>query len=109
MTDPALFKRWKVSEALLKRAHAALPHPEKKDEEQFRALEGEFIEYLEHNEHELALDMVQQLGELVLPRGGFWKDLIRAAEYMELSQRVPYFQQKYHESLSRLTGNENGA
>ena len=51
MADVALVKRWKISEALLKRAHRALPRPDKNAEEQFRALEKEFLEYLEHNEH----------------------------------------------------------
>lgn len=109
MPDAALFKRWKVSQTLLSRAFDALPRPEKKEEEQFHALEGEFREYLDHNEHELALDMIQELGELVRPRGGFWKDLIRAAENMELPQRAPYFQKKYQEALSRLSGNEKEA
>lgn len=107
MTDAALFKRWKVSEALLRRAHDALPRLA--GGESFQSLEKEFFGYLEHNEHELALDMLQELGELVQARGGFWKDLVRAAENMELPQRVPYFKKKYHEALSRLSGNEEKA
>lgn len=97
----ALWKRWKVSEALLRSAHRALPR-EKEKEERFRFLEREFLEYLEHNEHELALDMMQELGELSAPRGGFWKDLIRAAENMELHHRVPYLQRQFDEALARL-------
>lgn len=92
-----------ISAALLRQAHRALPRPTK-DEARFAHLEKEFFEYLDHNEHELALDMLQELGELAEPRGGFWKDLIRAAENMELPKRVPHFQQKYHEALSRLAG-----
>jgi hypothetical protein len=102
MADVALVKRWKVSEALLKRAHRALPRPDKTTEEQFRVLEKELLEHLKHNEHELALDMLQEAGDLVAPRGGFWKDLIRAAENMGLARRIPYFESKYHEALSRL-------
>ena len=105
MANVALIKRWKVSEALLKRAHRALPSPEKKEENRFHALEKDFFSYLNHNEHELALDMLQELGEVVSPLGGFWKDLIRASENMELPKRVPYFQNKYDEALSRLKGN----
>ncbi len=102
MADVALVKRWKISEALLKRAHRALPRPDKNAEEQFRVFEKEFLEYLEHNELELALDMLQEAGDLVAPRVGFWKDLIRAAENMGLTKRIPYFETKFHEALSRL-------
>lgn len=102
MANVTQVKRWKISETLLKRAHQVLPRPGKKEEEQFCALEKEFFEYLEHNEHELALDMLQELGELVVPRGGFWKDLIRAAENMDLASRRPYFEKMFREALERL-------
>ena len=102
MTDVALLKRWKVSETLLKRAHRALPRPEQKAEQQFRSLERQFLEYLEHNEHELALNVLQEIGEVVAPRGGFWKDLVRASENMGLWKRIPHFETKFHEALSRL-------
>jgi len=46
--------------------------------------------------------MLQELGEIVAPRGGFWKDLIRAAENLGLSKRLPYFEEKFREALSRL-------
>jgi hypothetical protein len=102
MADAALFKRWKISEALLKRAHRALPRPTQEQQERFADLETEFEEYLEHNEHELALNKLEELGELVSPRGGFWKDLMRAAENMEQLQRVTYLEKKFHEALSCL-------
>ena len=102
MADVALFKRWKISEALLNRAHRALPRPDKSAEDQFGALEKQFFEYLTHNEHELALDMLQEAGDLVAPRGGFWKDLIRAAENMGLSKRIPYFESRFQDALSQL-------
>jgi hypothetical protein len=101
MADIALIKQWKVSEAILKRAHRALPQPDKNAEAQFRILEKKFLAYLQHNEQELALDMIQELGDLVAPRGGFWKDLIRAAENMRLTKRVPYFESKFDEAISR--------
>jgi len=99
LNQQALWKRWKISETLLKRAHCALPRPAVKAEEQFRALEKALLEYLEHNEHELALDMLQEMGEVVAPRGGFWKDLVRAAENMGLSNRIPYFESKFQQAL----------
>ena len=98
----ALIKRWKISETLLKRAHEALPRLNS-ESERGAALEKEFTEYLQHNEHELALDALEELGGLTAPRGGFWKDLIRAAENMELTHRIPRFQQKFNEAIARLS------
>jgi len=97
-----LWKRWKINETLLKRAHAALPSPDTNAKEQFRALEKALLEYLEHNEHELALDKLEEMAGLVEPRGGFWKDLIRVAENMNLLNRIPYFESKFQQALSRL-------
>jgi len=57
---------------------------------------------LEHNEHELALDTLGDMGELVAPRGGFWKDLIRAAENMALRNRIAYLETKFQQSHSHL-------
>ena len=98
--NAALVKRWKISETLLKRAHSALPRPEN-DDPTFLELERQFTEYVEHNEHELALDTLEDLGDLVAPRGGFWKDLMRAAENMTLLDRIPKLQKKFDEALAR--------
>lgn len=98
--NAALFKRWKISETLLQQADAALPRPENADSA-FEGLETQFTEYMEHNEHGLALDTLVELGDLVVPRGGFWKDLIRAAENMELSDRIPELQKRFDETPAR--------
>ena len=98
--NAALFKRWKISETLLRRAHAALPRPENADST-FVGFESQFTEYLEHNEHGLAFDTLIALGDLVAPRGGFWKDLMRAAENMELLDRIPELQKRFDGALAR--------
>lgn len=98
--DAALFKRRKISETLLTRARAALPRLIDEDV-QFSELEKEFQESLERNEHELALDALEEMGDLVESRGGFWKDLIRVAENMELVHRIPNLQKKFDEALLR--------
>jgi hypothetical protein len=103
MSDVELFKRRKISEALLKSAHRALPQPTREQQGRFDALEKDFEEHLNHNKHELALDKLQELGELASPRGGFWKDLIRAAENMLLVNRIPHLEKKFNEALSRLS------
>lgn len=95
-----LFKRWKISETLLKRAYTALPRPENVDST-FAGLESQFTEYMEHNEHGLAFDTLIELGDLVVPRGGFWKDLMRAAENMKLPERIPELQTRFDEALAR--------
>jgi hypothetical protein len=98
--NPALIKRWKVSETLLKRAHAALPRP-RDDDPTFCDLERQFTEYVEHNEYGLALDAWEELGDLVEPRGGFWKDLMRAAENMTQFDRIPKLQKKFENAHAR--------
>ena len=95
-----LLKRWKTSDTLLKRAYAALPRPPQEGAH-FSALELAFKEYLYHNEHGLALDVLEELGNLTTPRGGFWKDLMRAAENMELLNRIPPLREKFHQSRSQ--------
>jgi len=103
--NAALFKRWKISETLLKQAHAALPQPENADSA-YVGLETQFTDYMEHNEHGLALDTLVELGDLVVPRGGFWKDLIRAAENMDLPDRIPELQKRFDETPARKRNTE---
>ena len=98
--NAALFKQWKISETLLRRAHAAMPRPEN-DNPTFIVLEKQFTEYLEHNELELALDTLEELGDLVSPRGGFWKDLMRAAENLTLLDRIPELQKRFDDAIAR--------
>ena len=100
MRDPQSLKRWKVSQTLLRRAHDALPRLAENPKSSL--LERTSFEYLENNEFGLALDVLEELGELALPRGGFWKDMIRAAENMELADRVPRFQKKFDQALLSL-------
>jgi hypothetical protein len=103
MVDINLIKRWKISETLLKQAHRLLPTPSSSAEKQFQALEKEFLSCIDNNEHEFALDKLEELGELVSPRGGFWKYLILAAENLDLHKRIPYFQKKFEEAITRMS------
>jgi hypothetical protein len=54
----------------------------------------QYHEFLEHNELELALDILEELGHLISARGGFWRDLERAAENMGLADRLLAFREK---------------
>jgi hypothetical protein len=95
MADPELIKRWKITETLLRRARHALP--EKPHGEQ-AALLARYQEYLDHNELELALDALEELGHLLSAHGGFWRDLERAAENMGLSDRLPALRKAFSDA-----------
>lgn len=64
-------------------------------------MDNSFSEMLENNEHELALDVLEELGLICLPRGGFWRILERAALNMGLEDRVTRFRSEFYRSLER--------
>jgi hypothetical protein len=96
MSDAKLAKNWKVTETLLERARHALPAHH---EQEYAALLTQYREFLEHNELELALDILEELGHLISARGGFWRDLERAAENMGLTGRLPALRKAFSEAL----------
>jgi len=102
MTNPKLHKKWQVARANLRHALNAVPDPEPDQKVEFDLFLQRHKEYLEHNELELALDMLVELGLLVQCRGGFWKDLERAAKTMELQNRIPFFRKQFSIALDRL-------
>lgn len=104
MTDASLQKRWKVTEVLLERAKRALPTPAKAQEKDYAALLAQYQQFLDHNELELALDMLEELGDLAPCRGGYWRDLARAAENMGLKERVPELERRFREVLDQASG-----
>jgi hypothetical protein len=96
MAGAELLKSWKITEALLERARNALPAHHEQDR---AALLAQYQEFLQHNEFELALDRLAELGHLVSARGGFWRDLERAAENMDLVDRLPALRKAFSEAL----------
>lgn len=98
MADLKQIKRWKVIETLLERARRALPDFPADHERECAALLAEYREFLEHNELGLAFDTLEQLGRLVPARGGFWRDLERAAEIMGLADRLPALRKAFVEA-----------
>ncbi|GLH78308.1 hypothetical protein SSBR45G_32170 [Bradyrhizobium sp. SSBR45G] len=88
MVTPDQAAHWIAVRALLGRAQAALPAPPLRHVQACAKLYEAFAEYLEHNELGLALDALMDLGHLTAPRGGFWRDLERAAEMMNLNNRL---------------------
>ncbi|CCD99695.1 hypothetical protein BRAS3809_2920001 [Bradyrhizobium sp. STM 3809] len=95
MGHPDQAARWTAVKALLGRSQAALPAPPLRYVQACAKLYGDFAEYLEHNELELALDTLMELGRLTSPHGGFWRDLERAAEIMNLNDRIPALRDAY--------------
>jgi len=80
---------------LLKRAPQAIPNPPHEASELFSKIEKEFEEFIDHNELGLALEELEELGNLVPCRGGFWRDLERAAITMELMERAQTYRSRF--------------
>jgi hypothetical protein len=95
MPDAEMVKSWKITETLLERARHALPASR---EQEHAPLFVRYREFMEHNELGLALDVLEELGHLTCARGGFWRDLERAAENMGLADRVPAFRKAFSEA-----------
>ena len=106
--DAETTKRWRSTEAVLERARLALPLPEREAQVEFDLAISEYQEFLSHNELGLAFDALRDAAELVASRGSVWKDLIRAAEFMELRDRIPELEKRFVASTS-LAGSEKSA
>lgn len=105
MTSIRLQKSWRVTTAYLRRAASALPEFPGDELERCSYLFSEYEQYLEHNEFELALDMLEELGAMLPCRGGYWRELERAAENMGLSERVPALREEFSEAVRRHARN----
>ena len=108
MADLKLLKSWKVTETLLERARGVLPEPALELREVYDKLLAEYRSFLDHNELEIALDMLEELGDLVPCRGRFWRDLERAAENMGLKGRSIELRKKFSQAL-KSHGENNGS
>jgi len=95
MPDAKLVKGWKITRTLLERARHALPG---RHEPEYAVLLTRYHDFVEHNELELALDVLVELGQLTSARGGFWHDLERAAENMGLTDKLPAFRAAFAEA-----------
>ena len=98
--DVELTKRWRATEVVLERARVALPQPGPEVQKRFDQVTSEYHEYVSHNELGLALEALRDAAALVSSRGGVWRDLIRAAELMELTALIPELQSRFEEAAS---------
>lgn len=85
----SLRKSWKITTEYLVTARKLLPEEMFFDEAKVFA--KEYTEYLEHNELELALNCLDDLGILCNAPDEFWKYLELAAENMGLDNEVKRF------------------
>jgi hypothetical protein len=99
MASPELWKSWKVTEAHLRHARKRLSQPLKEKQENFQNLLRFYENYLEHNELELALDVLEELGQLTSCQGSFWRDLERAAATMGLTHKASQLHAKFLETI----------
>ena len=93
--DIELAKRWRSTEAVMERARSALPEPQDQIRNEFGQAIAEYQDFLSHNELGLAFDSLIAAADLVPSRGAVWRDLIRAAEFMQLSDRIPELEKRF--------------
>lgn len=98
MTPSELWKRWKVTEAHLEHARGLLPAATAHVAAEYGRLLTDYRSYLNHNELELALDTLREFGDLLPCRGGYWRNLERAAATMELHHRIPHLRQRFEQA-----------
>lgn len=92
MIGSKLEKQWKLTKAELESARAYIPS-EGFGNEVAKYLH-EYNEYLEYNELELALDMLEEIGESMSLPEGFWRSAKKAAEIMGLEKRYTFYLEK---------------
>jgi len=88
-------KRLRSAQTVLERARLALPQPEKETQVEFNQAISKYQEHLSHNQFALAFDALRNAAGLVPSRGSVWKDLIRAAEFMGLGDRIPELEKRF--------------
>jgi len=98
MPSPELIKQWKATTTLLQRAR----HTITDQSAQVSKLQNEFAKYLENNELELAMNMLEEIAELIPCREKFWRDLERAAQMMGLSERAKEFRTRFLNTKSEV-------
>jgi hypothetical protein len=84
--DKELQKTWNLVETFLRNARSELDVGPMSAE--VSELLAEFDGYLSHNELELALDALTDVGKLTSARGRFWHSLSQAARLMELGEKA---------------------
>ena len=89
--SPVETKRQSAAITLLLRARYAINIPSG----ELGQLNADFDKSIEDDEPQRALEALEKLAERVPCRGGFWRDLERAALVMEMKDRAKYFRSRF--------------
>lgn len=113
MTQHELWKRWQVTKSYLRFAAQLLPDSLIKNDGGDSAQEigslHVYNEYLEHNELGLALDQLEEVGELNTVPPAYWKNLANAAQTMELNERAGTLMDKFEFALTNRAVEQRNA
>lgn len=62
-----------------------------------------YQEYMDQDRPQLleALDVLERLGQSIPCRGGYWRNLERAAEMLNRKRRISYYQEQFRLALLR--------
>jgi hypothetical protein len=98
--DERLRKRYEILASLLTGARGELDIPEDRPNWIDERL-ASFDEFMEHQEFELALDMLQDVGGEFECSALFWRKLKQATDVMGLEDRRNYLRSEYKEAKNR--------
>ena len=111
MVDGRQPKRWRLAKVHLGYAHHRLaqsPRLEHATEAGVLSLMEQYAHNLERDRLKDTLETLAALGELHSCRGAYWRDLQRAAEYMELPERARELRARLHVALAATVGRQDG-
>lgn len=99
MFEHRLAKKWKVIEVQLAQAAEFLHEPEGFELEEKDL--AEYREYLRVNELGLAMEVLEDIAYEHGAKSGFWRRLKKAAETMELQDKVEEYEKAFHNALAK--------
>lgn len=89
--DERLIKQWQVTESLLDAAAAEIASTEP---------HCEYKGFLDHNELELALNVLEDAGHELKVSREYWWNLMRAAEVMGLTERYDALREEFRKATN---------
>lgn len=99
-------KRWRLAKLHLEYARDAIPKstgvPLGSGGARELALLGELARFLARDALEDALEVLRALGDLNNCRGGFWRDLMKSADYLDLITVGQALRVRFHQALASI-------
>jgi hypothetical protein len=87
--DERLIKQWQITKSLLMTAAIQIESSE---------YYTEYVEFISHNELELALDVLEEAGQHIAVDRDYWWNLKKAAEVMGLDSHLNFLRQQLRNS-----------